>query len=800
MRTSLAAERLRRFWAVALVMGFGCAVVDPFADSSPSLGTNREALSDSCSSPCADGQMCCNGSCVSKAIGDYAPGLPLASLGTNGCLEYRRYANRATNSPSQDPGSINVIPDFSYAGYLGGGKVIPVAPVKLEVTAAGSNDRAVIQAAIDDIGNRSPDSQGVRGAVLLKRGVYEIDGELVIKKSGVVLRGEGQGSGGTILRSLKKSPYFDTNLIHVGDKDQDELVMGTTSALVAPGAGTSFAVAVGSRKVTVSTSNGTFANGQRVVVRRTPNIAWLEELGLKNVWEVGDLSREFERTVVIAGTSTGSKQTLTLDVPLVDGIESRYGGGEVTKVTINPNAVQYVGIERLRLDSLDFESATTFPTNEEHTYTAVKFENVRNSWVREVTALHFYGSAIHVHPGNFNTFQDVAMLDAVSRIKPTLRYSFHVQEGAGNLFQRCYSRNGRHAFVTNRKANGPNVWLDCAATQQHSDDGPHVQWATGLLFDGIETCQLHAENAPTSGSGQGWRGAQVMFWNSRTSTSRCGSNSTQNFSSEAPRAAMNWAVGTVGTRVAGSDVDEEDGIKVSEGTPVAVRSLYLQQLRDRLGNFAYETVTAPKQRSGRIGNDLREWEGEGDLYPDPGCDNGIESGNGACCALSCGVCGGDNCGDNPGARDGCCTGSILASGRSCLEYGPPCIMPTSDPKCVSGVRGTTDDGLVVCCDKACGTCGGEGCSERPGGANNCCASFIEADGESCLSNMPPCVFTDPQCTTGVASGSSCCPAICGRCGGAACGALPGGASECCHGEIQAAGRSCATNPPPCVMP
>ena len=79
---------------------------------------------------------------------------------------------------------------------------------------------------------------------------------------------------------------------------------------------------------------------------------------------------------------------------------------------------------------------------------------------------------------------------------------------------------------------------------------------------------------------------------------------------------MNWAVGIIGTRINGNfSPNEPDGIIQSAGTRVAVRSLYLQQLQDRLGTQAVANITIPAQRSGTIWNALSAWAGEGKFEP-----------------------------------------------------------------------------------------------------------------------------------------------------------------------------------------
>ena len=101
----------------------------------------------------------------------------------------------------------DTIPDFSNAGYMGGGVKLPDAAVKVTVEPVDSRaaDRGFAGRHVEDsTGDRSvakmpADKDGVRGAVLLKRGKYRIEGQLKITAGGVVLRGEGEGEDGTVL-------------------------------------------------------------------------------------------------------------------------------------------------------------------------------------------------------------------------------------------------------------------------------------------------------------------------------------------------------------------------------------------------------------------------------------------------------------------------------------------------------------------------------------------------------------------------------------------------------------------------
>lgn len=267
------------------------------------------------------------------------------------------------------------------------------------------------------------------------------------------------------------------------------------------------------------------------------------------------------------------------------------------------------------------------------------------------------------------------MLKPVSQVTGGRRYSFNIAGSTGNLFQRCYSEQGRHNFASHSRTAGPNVWLDCYSKESTNDDGPHHRWATGLLFDNISSFALHVENRQGSGTGHGWSGAQTLFWNSMAEGIRV----------DAPLGAMNWTIGSMGEKREGRWTTAEPfGWWESHGVPVELRSLYLHQLRDRLGATAVENVTIPQQRAGRIWGLLAAWAGEGRLADttatagDPSCATGIQNDPGIICrAASCESCGGPSCDDRPDGASACSKNVISVSGRSCQVYGPPCI---ADPE------------------------------------------------------------------------------------------------------------------------
>ena len=594
-----------------------------------------------CNNACSADEICCNGKLVSS-VG--APGAPLVTGGPCGALIYGRYANEGQSN------KVHRLPDFSFAGYRGGGVPLPSAPVKATVSPVSGDDRATIQTAIDKVGKLSPAASGLRGAVLLKKGTYQVSDTLYINKSGVVLRGEGQHAGGTVLVATKKAQH---TLIHIkGSGSGLGEVSGTKVKI------TSSYVPVGSRSFQVS-SAAKFKVGHSVVVLRTPNSTWINALGMnKYGWTPSKYTIGHERRVIgISGNN------VTVDIPLVDTLESKYGGGSLYRASIT-GRIQECGVEDLRLDSVYSGS-----TDEKHGWFGVQLSRAENSWVSRVTVRHFGYAAVSIHnESNFNTVQEVAMVDPVSKIEGGRRYPFNVTDGLGNLFQRCYSRDGRHSFVTGSGVTGPNVWLDCLAEKCHADEGPHHRWATGLLFDNTKSSELNVQNRATSGTGHGWAGAQVLFYNAEANNIIC----------DAPKGAMNWAVGCKGSKSQGKWAPGEPyGMWETQGKHVSPRSLYLSQLELRKGKAAVDSVTTPGQRAGAIWSMLSAWAGNGKLAsfgPDPTCKYGILSGK-ACCAASCGKCGGTGCSQLPGGASNCCTGSIAAANKSCTKHPAPCVMP-----------------------------------------------------------------------------------------------------------------------------
>lgn len=462
------------------------------------------------------------------------------------------------------------LPDFSFAGYEKSEKPLPLVPVKVIVSPREGDDGAAIQSAIDSV-SKLPITNGFRGTVLLTKGTYEVQAPLFIRANGVVLRGQGQGADGTIIKATGKSQY--TLITLLGDATE---VSGAQSAIEAE------QVRVGAVNVPVQDASS-FRPGDSIVLWKTVNDHWINSLDMaqygweKNAYQIGH-RRVIKRV---------EKDVLTLDIPMVDQIQKEFGGGTVVKTNF-PGRISQSGVENLRLQSV-FDS----DVDEQHAWTAIKLVDVINCWVRNVTALYFGFSCVTVSgKSDFNTIQDCAMIDPKSLIDGNRRYSFYIESGMGNIFQRCFTKGGRHDFSTGATVTGPNVFLDCFAIETWHETGPHHRWATGILYDNVYAGYISAYNRTSWGTGHGWAGAQNMFWN-------C--HATKSFQIDSPPGAVNWCIGCRGASSNGN------GYWASWGIPVLPRSLFLEQLKIRLGNTTH--VTVPAQRSTSIWNELEHWSG-----------------------------------------------------------------------------------------------------------------------------------------------------------------------------------------------
>ena len=463
--------------------------------------------------------------------------------------------------------------DFSRVGYMWGEKPIPDHHVSITLSAPsdGADMTSVIQEALDKV--KSP------GTVLLKEGQYNVSGTLYMRRSGVVLRGEGNGTVITAT-SYKRDP-----LIVLG-KDTRR-VTGERNRIV-----DDFTPA-GQMWVRVDKPSK-FSVGDRVDVVCEVNQKWVSDLKMDQIaqrrdgrklkqWTPQEFVLRWERHVVKVKDGK-----IWLDNPIVMELDSQY----VTSAYLEHvtwDRVSQCGIENMKLVSRYDPSVKLTMTSgkyeglvydgdEKHCWKAIEVRAAEHCWIRNIESAHFAFGLVSVVDGGKNiTVRDCIVRDPVSRIFGGRRYAFHISSGQLCLFERCSAGHDRHGHATSSRASGPNVFVDCSMTNAFADMGPHLKWASGLLYDCCTTDGwIAVQDRAGYGNGHGWTAVSCVLWNCEAGTITCQSPWVN---------GKNWCIGCIARKTSGRRYDDAlkrpDGVWESHGEHVAPLSLYRQQLEDR---------------------------------------------------------------------------------------------------------------------------------------------------------------------------------------------------------------------------
>ena len=496
--------------------------------------------------------------------------LPIVSFGAEATSQWVRYSSGGKLLYRTLPGGDRIM-DFSSAGYMGGGVAIPEVSVRATVSPSGGDDTSAIQDAIDSV-SRLPPAGGVRGAVLLKPGIYNCRSPLSIQASGVVLRGSGVDA--TTLH-LMGPPHVCISVSGASSVHEVGKRVRMTDWYVPSGA-TSFQVE----------NVSSFKFGQQIRVIRPVTDTWVKFMGMdglvrdgrKETWLSAPGEVYSERTIVgIEGNR------LEVDIPLTDCFDARYlrpPGGYVTKCE-RTGGVSQVGVERLRILS----AAQPVEISERHNQ-AIRMNGVMDGWLRDLVVEDTVNS-ISIGAGSRRvTVENVAFKHSVAT-KGAAKPMDLSASGAQILFSRC-SGNGDNIFyfVTGPRVTGPIVLLNCVF-HGNGHIQPHARWATGLLVDNCEVPESGIDfmNRGEMGSGHGWTIGWGVAWN-------C---TAKSYVIQQPPGAANWAIGCKGERLEsgmpfGHEQRLPEGIFDSHGVAVEPGSLYLAQLRERLGPQAVRNI------------------------------------------------------------------------------------------------------------------------------------------------------------------------------------------------------------------
>jgi len=502
--------------------------------------------------------------------------------GNNGKLAYKTTANG------------DRIMDFSSAGYMGGGVALPPVPVKRVIKPSDGDDLQQIQKAIDEV-SAMPMVDGFRGAVQLAAGNFSCSGSIILSTNGVVLKGSGWGKGGTTLH-MTGSPHA---AIVIG-RNNTKIALGRTEK--ADDAETSLKTYVtdayipfGTSQITVANTAG-FAVGDTIIIRRPVTSQWIHFMqmdnmfrdGKKETWIVTDRPGIIKRCIT---RITGNK--ISLNIPVADSYDAHYlGTGTVTVAKAAPvQRINQVGIEDLHIQCPPLE------TDYGHApYSAIRI-GADDCWVKDVYCEETMNATVLA--GSRITMEHVMVKHTYTNLGASKPTDFSL-EGSQNLLDRCEISGGNTYFVwTSVLVPGPNVLLNCTFTGPGSRIQPHQRWATGMLVDNCSVPDggIDFMNRGVAGSGHGWTMGWAVAWNCIAKT----------YIIQNPPGAVNWAVGCIGerqqtARLFDTGPIQPEGIFDSYNKPVAVQSLYLAQLQDRLGIKALNNIGYTSNSIGEFKN------------------------------------------------------------------------------------------------------------------------------------------------------------------------------------------------------
>lgn len=453
------------------------------------------------------------------------------------------------------------IMDFSYAGYMGGGVAIPSPAVKITVSPVEGDNTDAIQNAINEVAKMEP-VNGFRGAVLLKPGTYNCERTIMIRESGIVLRGSGPGQNGTIINMTGKP--------HLCISVRGNVLSKTIGA---PSTFADAYVPSGSVSFRLTDASG-FAVGDTIRITRPVTEAWVHFMGMdllvrdgkKQTWVKGDIS--CERVI-----TKKEKDRITVDVPLTDSYDAKYlhpPGVSVIKISSSGELSQ-VGIENLRI-----VSPAQSVTINEGSNKAFSMSGISDGWAKNIEV--------------FNTVNSVSITGkkitvdhlTIKHELPTIGAAKPADiNGSGQqlLFNHCdITGDNLFFFGTGAKVTGPIVVMN-SVFRGNGWIQPHQRWATGLLIDNCEVPDggIDFMNRGAMGSGHGWAIGWAVAWNCKA----------RSFLNQQPPGAANWVIGSSGEHEKRAIPFEKEpflpeGIYDAPGTNVNPKSLYMAQLAERL--------------------------------------------------------------------------------------------------------------------------------------------------------------------------------------------------------------------------
>ncbi len=480
--------------------------------------------------------------------------------------------------------------DFSYCGYHNGEDSLPsqisggIVNVVTDFGAdcSGQSDAtSSIQQAIAHI------SQAGGGIVFLPKGLYRCDGQLEIRTSGVVLRGDG-----TNLTQLKFTKVvgmsYKAHILFKGALKSGTDILFSQDA---PNL---------TKKIYLQ-NLGNLKVGDDISIGWTITDDFVAEHNMTGTWKVfnGKWQPFFLRKIIAIQPENNE---ITIDVPIRYIAKTR----DQASVRLESGYLQECGIESLSVGNAgDWQAAWA-----EKSAQAIAFEDTKDCWAKNISSFatanngplsyHLQSKGIRVARSKRVTITDCRMENAQNRGENGNGYLFEITQSNEILMQNCFASAGRHNFIQNWGFGTTGcVFHNC------SSQGSWAYRSVTDIFGAPAFCEYHHSLAMACLVDQcylrdGWYGGNRRDW-----SSGAGHSVTQsvywNVSGESLSPILSWQYGwgyiigttkmLVLTNLSGDGGDgttPEDyceGLKI--GSSLQPKSLYLDQLSKRLARQEY---------------------------------------------------------------------------------------------------------------------------------------------------------------------------------------------------------------------
>lgn len=400
--------------------------------------------------------------------------------------------------------------DFSYAGYKESEAAIPNVAVKVTVSPGGN-----IQNALNQLAKLSKDSNGFRGALLIKAGTYTITEPIVVPADGIVVRGEGPTKTFIYVNS---NNYIGKAAISVRGPGNGFLATGNSEYhLLAD-------LKIGDRSARVQNASSYFKAGDEVVFSHLRNSTFLKDHAMDGVktWpNDGAVLTTYVTVQSVSGDTINFKEPMTYKLRTA-------WGSKVSKIT---KQWRQVGIEDL---AIGFKPGTgpgrdiTFlnePPAPTHNARAIEISRVTDAWVSNVKSyapssssiFHLQSKGIVLTDVKSATIESCSMQHAYNQGQGGNGYMYEVVRCNDVLIKDCYAKDGRHNFCINGSSSRIVLAHFTSDTSTIVQDC-HKYLTRGLLID---SCTINTKssdfiqfkNRLTQSSGAGYTATEVVLWN-----------------------------------------------------------------------------------------------------------------------------------------------------------------------------------------------------------------------------------------------------------------------------------------------